>query len=68
MRFFRQVWQLYYDEFKNMGPVGKKLWLIVLIKRSIMFAILRLFFFPDIMEERFSNDREGSDHIINETT
>jgi hypothetical protein len=68
MRFFRQVWHLYYDGFKNMGSVGKRLWLIVLIKLFIMFAILRLFFFPDIMEERFSNDRERSDHIINEIT
>ena len=51
-----------------MGPVGRKLWLIVLIKLFIMFAILWLFFFPDIMQERFSTDSERSEHIINEIT
>ncbi|HKL38126.1 MAG TPA: DUF4492 domain-containing protein [Bacteroidales bacterium] len=68
MRFLRQAWYLYYDGFKNMGPVGRKLWLIVLIKLFIMFAILWLFFFPDIMQERFSTDSERSEHIINEIT
>lgn len=33
-----------------------------------MFAILRLFFFPDVMEEKFSSDKERSNHIINEIT
>ncbi len=66
MNFFKRVWNLYYEGFKNMGPVGKKLWLIILIKLFIMFAILRLFFFPDILEENFSSDKERSDHIINE--
>jgi hypothetical protein len=68
MRFFKDAWRLYYDGFKNMGPVGKKLWLIILIKLFVMFAILRLFFFPDVMKTEFSSDRERSEHIINEIT
>ncbi len=68
MSFFRKAWHLYADGFKNLGPVGKKLWLIILIKLFIMFAILRLFFFPDVLEENFSSDKERSNHIINEIT
>ena len=68
MNAFKQVWRFYYEGFKTMGPVGKKLWIIVLIKLFIMFAILRLFFFPDVMEEKFSSDRERTDHIIEEIT
>jgi hypothetical protein len=44
--------------------VGKRLWIIILIKLFIMFAILRLFFFPDILKVRFGNDREREDYVI----
>jgi Na+/H+ antiporter NhaD/arsenite permease-like protein len=46
-----------------MGKTGKKLWLIILIKLFIMFAVLRLFFLPDVLEINFSNDKERSEHI-----
>jgi len=44
--------------------VGKKLWIIILIKLFIMFAILKLFFFPDLLKERFDNDKERSDYVL----
>ena len=66
MHFLKRVWCFYYEGFKNMGPLGKKLWLIVLIKLFIMFAILRLFFFPDVLQQQFSSDKERSEHVINE--
>ena len=68
MNIFKRVWVFYYEGFRTMGPVGKRLWLIVLIKLFIMFAILRLFFFPDVMKEQFSTDEERSEHIIKEIT
>jgi hypothetical protein len=42
----RSVWRLYYDGFRSM-TVGRTLWLIILLKLFFLFAILRLFFFPD---------------------
>lgn len=68
MSFFKKAWSLYYDGFKNMGKTGKKLWLIILIKLFIMFAVLRLFFFPDVLEQNFSSDKERAEHIIKELT
>lgn len=68
MAFLKSVWQLYAEGFKNLGPVGKKLWIIILIKLFIMFAILRLFFFPDVLERDFSSDKERSNHVIREIT
>jgi len=44
--------------------IGKKLWVIILIKLFILFAILKLFFFPDILKVRFTNDRDRADYVI----
>ena len=48
--------------------VGKQLWLIILIKLFIMFAVLKLFFFPDILKSNFDTDEERSDHVIEQIT
>lgn len=48
--------------------VGKRLWLIIIIKLFIMFAILKLFFFPDFLGSRFSSEKDRSDYVINEIT
>ncbi len=32
-----------------MTSLGRTLWAVILVKLFIMFAILRLFFFPDVM-------------------
>jgi hypothetical protein len=44
--------------------VGKKLWIIILIKLFILFFVLRLFFFPDLLKKNFSNDKERGDYVI----
>lgn len=60
---FYRIFMFYYDGFKSM-TVGKKLWTIILIKLFILFAILKLFFFPDILKSKFSNDKERGDYVI----
>ncbi len=47
---------------------GRKLWGIILLKLFIMFAILRLFFFPDILKRDFSSDRERGDYVLEQLT
>ena len=49
-----RVYRFYADGFRSM-TLGRTLWAVILIKLFIMFAILRLFFFPDILG-RFQND------------
>jgi len=44
--------------------VGKRLWLIILVKLFIMFAILKVFFFPDILKKKFRTDRERGDYVL----
>lgn len=65
---FIRVFHFYYHGFKNLSLVGKRLWLIILIKLFVMFAILRLFFFPDFLGTNFDNDEERSDYVIEQLT
>jgi len=59
--------RFYLDGFRNM-TWGRRLWGIILIKLFIMFAILRLFFFPDLLQKEFSSDEERSDHVLEQLT
>lgn len=51
----RKILDFYVDGFKEM-TVGRKLWVIILIKLGIMFLVFKLFFFPDILEENYDTD------------
>lgn len=68
MTFLKKAYRLYADGFKGMGWLGKRLWLILFIKLFIMFAVLKLFFFPNFLNSNYKTDQEKSDHIINEIT
>jgi hypothetical protein len=63
---FAKVINFYVDGFKNLTPLGKKLWLIIFIKVFIMFGILKLFFFPNVLNEKFENDRQKSEYVRNQ--
>jgi hypothetical protein len=56
--FLHQVFDLYYDGFRSMR-LGKTLWAIIFIKLFIMFAILKVFFFPNFLKENAQGDEAG---------
>jgi hypothetical protein len=62
-----RIFRFYYEGFRNM-TVGKRLWVIILIKLFVFFVILKIFFFPDFLESRFSTEEERSDYIIEQLT
>jgi hypothetical protein len=64
---FLKIFYFYYDGFRNM-TVGRKLWTIILIKLVIIFLVLKIFFFPDLLKEKFSSEKQRSDYVINELT
>lgn len=64
---FRDFIYLYIDGFKNLSW-GKPLWIIILVKLFIMFAILRVFFFPDFLNSRFDTEEEKSEYVSKELT
>ncbi len=63
----KRIFRFYYEGFGSM-TWGKKLWGIILIKLFIMFAILKLFFFPDLLQRDFENDQDRSDHVLEQLT
>jgi len=62
---FRNLYTFYRDGFKNM-TVGKSLWVIVLIKLFIMFAILKIFFFPNYLNTNFTDEKSKAEHVRQE--
>ncbi len=64
---FKNAFNLYYDGFRSM-VVGRTLWKIIIIKLFIMFAILKLFFFPDFLATNFDTDAERANHVLNNLT
>jgi len=63
IKVLKRIFHFYYDGFKNM-TVGKRLWIIILIKLFIIFAIFRLFFFHDFLDSRFKTKQEKSNYVI----
>jgi hypothetical protein len=64
---FRKVFNFYYEGFRSM-TVGKKLWIIILIKLFFIFFIFRLFFFHDFLDKKFRTPGEKSSYVIEELT
>lgn len=67
MNVITKVARFYIDGFKGM-TWGKTVWLVILIKLFVMFAILKLFFFPNFLKTQFETDEQRANHVINEIT
>ena len=63
----KKIFYFYYDGFRNM-TTGKRLWIIIFIKLFIMFAILKIFFFPNILQTKFDNDTERGNYVLEQLT
>ncbi len=63
----KNIFHLYYDGFRSM-VVGKALWKIILIKLFIMFAVLKVFFFPNFLATNFETDAERAEHVLTNLT
>jgi hypothetical protein len=64
---FRDFIYMYIDGFKNL-TWGKTLWIIILVKLFIMFAILKVFFFPNFLNSQFDTNEEKSEYVSKELT
>ena len=57
-----RVYRFYRDGFRQM-TVGRSLWALILIKLFIMFFVLKLFFFPDLLSRDYDNDADRADAV-----
>ncbi|MDH6355414.1 hypothetical protein M2132_001756 [Dysgonomonas sp. PH5-45] len=60
--FFAMFW----DGIKNMGTLGKTLWILVIIKLCIMFLILRPIFFPNFLSSKSDSAEGKADYVRQE--
>ena len=63
MKWLNWIWHLYYDGCRGM-TLGKTLCAIILIKLFIMFFVLKLFFFPNYINENVQEGEE--DEFVSE--
>ncbi len=61
------IYTFYKDGFMGM-VLGKKLWKIILIKLFIMFAVLKLFFFPNYLNTKFETSEEKGNYVLEQIT
>ena len=59
VQILKKVVRFYIDGFRGM-TVGKTLWAIILVKLFILFAILKIFFFPDFLAGQSPGERSRS--------
>lgn len=62
----KRVWNFYYDGFRNMSGWGRQVWIIIIIKLFIIFAILKLFFFPDFLNSKFETNQDKSEYVMDQ--
>ena len=65
--FPSRVFKFYRDGFHSM-TLGRTLWKIILIKLIVMFAVLKVFFFPDFLNTQFATDEQRAGHVMEQIT
>jgi hypothetical protein len=68
MEKVEKIVDFYVTGFRNMPGWARSLWAVILIKLLIMFVFLRLFFFPDELQNSFNSDDERATHVIENIT
>ena len=59
----KRIARFYYEGFTGM-KLGKTLWLVVLVKLFVMFAVIRFFFMPDVLSHKAAGgDKAGGGFI-----
>lgn len=53
----KEIRNMYVDGFRQM-TIGKTLWALILLKLLVLFLVVKLFFFPDVLKRDYSTDEE----------
>ena len=64
----KKIVSFYFDGFIHLSVTSRKLWIIIFVKLLIMFAILKLFFFPDFLKTKFKTNTDRSNYVIEQLT
>jgi hypothetical protein len=66
LSLLKRVFRFYYEGFSTMPLWGRQMWLIIIIKLFIMFAVLKLFFFQDFLKTKYDNDGQRSEYVLDQ--
>jgi hypothetical protein len=44
----KRILFFYIDGFKNLSDLGRKLWVLIIIKLVVIFVLLKVFLFPTV--------------------
>lgn len=59
----KRIFGFYRDGFRSM-TLGKTLWKLILIKMAILFFVLKMIFFPDVLKNKFETDVERGHFVM----
>ena len=63
MQFFKNIFWFYYNWFTNLSSTSRRLWILIIIKSSIILAVLFLFF-PDVLDH-FETQEQKAEFVAN---
>ncbi len=43
--------------------IGRSLWLLIIIKLVILFGVLKIFFFPNLLNSNYDNDNDRANAV-----
>ncbi|GAX88385.1 conserved hypothetical protein [Lebetimonas natsushimae] len=64
---FKRILFFYIDGFKNLSDLGKKLWVIIIIKLVVIFVVLKVFFFPTV-DSKIKGEKGKANLYVNQLT
>ena len=50
-----RIWRFYRDGFREM-TTGKSLWTLIIIKLVLIFVVMKLLFFPNLLKRDYDDD------------
>ena len=65
--FFTSIIELYTTGFRSM-VLGRKLWKIILFKIVIIFGVIKVFFFPNVLATNYATDQARASHVLSALT
>ena len=63
MNILKKIFLFYFEGFKNLTSTSKKLWILILIKSTIILTVLFLFF-PNVLEKH-KTPQDKADFVAN---
>ena len=61
INLLKVIFNFYYEGFKNLTSISRKLWLLIFIKTAIILSVL-IIFFPDMLW-KYNTDIEKSNAV-----